>query len=164
MRRLYWFWSSLPMAARLQFFVLALILGYNFVAIDLSPANRLFGAPFWMTTVPLIVTMIAVGRLLLPLMMAYPLRAQQVLHGFGLAVFGVWLLSQGQWWGRSVIVYLSLIAGLWLEAACSFWFVSEVGRRQELMLAQMSELLAAHSSLPDDEIVSHDDDLTEESR
>ncbi|MBC8116242.1 MAG: hypothetical protein H7062_17785, partial [Candidatus Saccharimonas sp.] len=55
-------------------------------------------------------------------------------------------------------------AGLWLEAACSFWFVSEAGRRQELMLVQMSELLAAHSSLPDDELVPHDDDLTEESR
>jgi hypothetical protein len=164
MRRLYWFWSSLPLAAKLQYFALVLILGYNFVAIDLRPANKLFGAPIWMTTVPLMMTMIVVGRLLLPWMMAHPVRAQQLLHGFGLTVFGVWLFSQGQWWGRAILTYLSLMAGLWLEAACSFWFVSEAGRRQELMLAQMSELLAAHAELPPDELDPHDNDRTEESR
>ncbi len=164
MRRPYWFWSSLPLAAKLQYFGLALILGYNFVAIDLRAGNLWFGAPIWMITVPVMAIMILLGRLLLPLMMAHPARAQQFLQAFGLTVFGVWLLSQGQRWGRLHLTYVSLIGGLWLEAACSFWFISEVGRRHELIQAQMSEMLAANPSSPPDEPDPNDDDLTEESR
>lgn len=138
--------------------VLALVLGYNFAAIDLNPVNRLFGAPLWMTTVPIILAMIVLGRLLLPLMMAHPGRSQQILHGLGLVIFGAWLFGRGQWWGALVITYLALIGGLWLEAACSFWFVSESFRRRELILEHLSELVAGHESQP------MDDDANEEYR
>ena len=164
MRRLYWFCSALTMAAKLQYIALALILGYNFVMIDLNPANQLFGVPLWMTTAPLFVGMIIIGRLLLPLMIAHPTRAQQFLHGFGLTTFGVWVFSHGQWWGGLAITYLSLMGSFWLEAACSFWFISEMGRMQEMMLAQMSGLVSSLSSSSHDEPDTNDDDLTEEPR
>ena len=144
MRRFFWFWSALPLSSRMQFFVLALILGYNFVQIDLNPNITLFGSPLWMTTVPIIVAATVMGRLLLPVMMAHPTRAQQFLHGFGLAIFGLWLFSSGQWWGQSILMYLGFIGGMWLEAACSFWFVSEVKRREELFHGQMAELASRY--------------------
>lgn len=142
MRRFSWFWSALPLGSKLQFFVLALILGYNFVQIDLNPVNRLFGSPLWVMTVPIIVAAIVTGRLLLPVMMAHPTRAQQGLHGFGLLIFGLWLFGRGQWWGQTVLVYLGFIGGMWLEASCSFWFVSEIRRRHELLASQLEELTA----------------------
>ena len=140
MRRFFWFWSALPLGSKLQFFLLALILGYNFVQIDLNPNNVLFGSPLWATTVPIIVAAIVAGRLLLPVMMAHPARAQQLLHGFGLLIFGLWLFGRGQWWGQSILMYLCFIGGMWLEAACSFWFVSEIKRGHDLMVNRFEEL------------------------
>ena len=163
MRRLYWFWSALPLGSRMQFFVLALVLGYNFVQIDLNPGNTLFGSPLWMTTVPIIVAAIVMGRLLLPVMMAHPTRAQQLLHGFGLLIFGLWLFGRGQWWGQSILMYLGFIGGMWLEAACSFRFVSEVKRRHDLMLSHVEELAeqaASHRAETNDDTkdFTEDDD------
>ena len=163
MRRIVWFWKALPVGARMQQAVLVLVLGYNFVAIDLNPANRLFGSPLWMTTVPIVLAMIVLGRFLLPLMMSYPERSQQILHGLGLAIFGVWVFSRGQWWGGLVLTYLALIGGLWLEAACSFWFVSETFRRREIFLEHLSELVTAQGSLPTDDQPT-DEDANEEYR
>ncbi len=158
MQRLVWFLRALPLAAKLQQAVFVLILAYNFTMIDLNPANQLFGSPLWMTTVPIIVAMIVLARLLLPMMMAHPQRTQQFLRGLGLMVFGTWLFGQNQWWGRMVVTYLGLIGGLWFEAAASFWFVSEMQRRQELMLSGLAELMANHEPTHSDEPVTESDD------
>ena len=146
MQRLVWFMRALPLGAKMQQAVFALILAYNFTVVDLNPANRFLGSPLWMTTVPIILAMIVLARLLLPVMMAHPQRAQQFLQAFGLVVFGVWLLSSGQWWGRLILTYFCLIGGLWFEAAASFWFVSEMQRRQELILAGLTEMFVNRES------------------
>lgn len=158
MRRIIWFLRALPLGAKLQQAVFALILAYNFIAIDLNPINRLFGSPLWMTTVPIIIAMIVLSRLMLPLMMAHPHRSQQFLQGFGLVIFGVWLFGRSQWWGALVITYLGLVAGLWLEAAASFWFVSEIQRRQELVMSSLSELMASADSTELNDSENEDDD------
>ncbi len=157
MRRVLWFLRALPLRAKLQQTVLLLILAYNFTMIDMNPANRLFGSPLWMTTVPIIVAMIVLARLLLPLMMAHPQRTQQFLQALGLIVFGAWLLGKNQWWGQMVVTYLGLIGGLWLEAAASFWFVSEIQRRQELALAALTEVMENIEPAPTDEAEGDDD-------
>lgn len=158
MQRFVWFLRALPWGAKLQQAVVVLILGYNLTVIDMNPANQLFGAPLWMTTVPIIVAMIVLARLLLPVMMAHPVRAQQFLHALGLIVFGVWLLGRGQWWGRLIVTYLGVIAGFWFEAAASFWFVSEIQRRQELMLAGLAEMMENQEPSDVDEPMDEDDD------
>ena len=157
MRRVLWFLRALPLRAKLQQTVLLLILAYNFTMIDMNPANRLFGSPLWMTTVPIIVAMIVLARLLLPLMMAHPQRTQQFLQALGLIVFGAWLLGKNQWWGQMVVTYLGLIGGLWLEAAASFWFVSEIQWRQELALAALTEVMENIEPAPTDEAEGDDD-------
>ena len=157
MRRVIWFLRALPLGAKLQQAVLLLILAYNFTMIDLNPANRLFGSPLWMTTVPIIVAMIVLARLLLPVMMAHPQRTQQFLQALGLIVFGAWLLGKNQWWGQMVVTYLGLIGGLWLEAAASFWFVSEIQRRQELALAALTEMMENIEPTPPNEAEGDDD-------
>ncbi len=151
MRRVIWFLRALPLGAKLQQAVLLLILAYNFTMIDLNPANRLFGSPLWMTTASIIVAMIVLARMLLPVMMAYPQRTQQFLQALSLIVFGAWLLGKNQWWGRMVVTYLGLIGGLWLEAAASFWFVSEIQRRQELAMAALTEMVENIEPAPTDE-------------
>ena len=157
MQRFIWFFRALPWGAKLQQAVLLLILAYNFTMIDMNPANRLFGSPLWMTTVPIIVAMIVLARLLLPVMMAHPQRTQQFLQALGLIVFGAWLLGKNQWWGQMVVTYLGLIGGLWLEAAASFWFVSEIQRRQELAMAALTEMMENIEPTPTVEAEADDD-------
>ncbi len=157
MRRVIWFLRALPLGAKLQQAVLLLILAYNFTMIDLNPANRLFGSPLWMTTASIIVAMIVLARMLLPVMMAYPQRTQQFLQALSLIVFGAWLLGKNQWWGRMVVTYLGLIGGLWLEAAASFWFVSEIQRRQELAMAALTEMVENIEPAPTDEADGDDE-------
>ena len=157
MRRVIWFLRALPLGAKLQQAVLLLILAYNFTMIDLNPANRLFGSPLWMTTASIIVAMIVLARMLLPVMMAYPQRTQQFLQALSLIVFGAWLLGKNPWWGRTVVTYLGLIGGLWLEAAASFWFVSEIQRRQELAMAALTEMVENIEPAPTDEADGDDE-------
>ena len=159
MQRIVWFLRALPLGAKLQQAVVVLILVYNLTVIDMNPVNRLFGSPLWMTTVPIILAMIVLARLLLPVMMARPVRSQQFLQALGLIVFGVWLLSRGQWWGGLILTYLGIIAGFWFEAAASFWFVSEMQRRQELVLSGLVEFMANHepSDAGENEIDADDD-------
>ena len=161
MQRIVWFLRALPPGAKLQQAVVVLILVYNLTMIDMNPANRLFGLPLWMTTLPIIISMIVLARLLLPVMMARPVRTQQFLHAFGLIVFGVWLLSRGQWWGGKILTYLGIIAGFWFEAAASFWFVSQMQRLHEAIMAA-EEFLANHEPSDSDELDDESDDGLED--
>jgi hypothetical protein len=139
MRRVLLFWNGLPTTSKLQFFALGLVLGYAFVANDLNPANRFFGRSLWQFTVPIIFGAFVLARLLLPVMMRFPVRAQQVLNGFGLVVFGVWMFSANQWWGRLILTYFGIIGGMWLDASCWFWFVSEMKQREAILLEQLRQ-------------------------
>ncbi len=143
MRRPYLFWSGLPLASKLQFFAVGLILGY-WLWIDFQ-----FG--LLKLALPIAFAMLAVSRLLLPLMMAHPERAQQVLNGFGLATFAVWLIGRDQMWGRLIVTHLGLTAAMWLDLGCWFWFVSEIKLREERLLRQLTELrLSSTESLDED--------------
>ena len=136
-----WFWSGLSLAARLQYIALVLFLGTMFVIRDLDPRMRWFGLPLWQITGPLILLMLALGRILLPLMLRSPQRTQRFLSFFGLAVFVLGVVSANQRWGRLLIVYLTLTLALWLDVSCSFWFISEIQRR----LQGLRESLKTHS-------------------
>ena len=145
--------------------LVVLILGYNFAVVDLNPANRFFGEPLWKTTVPIIVAMVVLSRLLLPVMMLRPARTQQVLHALGLLTFGVWLFVTLQRGGMPLLLYLAdIVAGFWFVSAASFWFVSENQRRQELALSELTKLFAhgevAHSDEAD---LESDDDTPDDS-
>lgn len=139
-----------------------LILGYNFVVVDLNPGHRFLGSPLWMTTVPIIVSMVVLSRLLLPAMMLWPPRTQQLLQGLGLLVFGVWLVWTLQWGGLPFWLYLGdLVAGFWFVTAASFWFLSESQRRQELVMSEFARLLASGTAaLPHETDI--DDDATDD--
>ncbi len=146
--------------------LVVLILGYNFAVVDLNPGNRFFGNPLWMTTVPIIVSMIVLSRLLLPAMMARPARAQQVLQGLGLLVFGVWLVWTLLWGGMPFLLYLGdIVAGFWFVTAASFWFVSETQRRQELVLSELTKLFAnGEATFSNESDFESDDHTTGDSR
>ena len=150
----------------MQQMLVVLILGYNFAVVDLNPGNRFFGNPLWMTTVPIIVSMIVLSRLLLPAMMVRPARTQQVLQGLGLLVFGVWLVWTLQWGGMPFLLYLGdLVAGFWFVTAASFWFVSENQRRQELALSELTKLFTnGEATFSNETDFESDDHTTGDSR
>lgn len=127
MRRFYYFWSGLPLASKLQFVAMGIILGWIFVSIDLK--NHLLGIPLWQVTGSLILGTFVVGRLLTPLMMRYPTQAQRALWWFGMLVFCLGLYSSTQAWRRVMIVHLGLTTAMWLDASCWFWFISESQKR-----------------------------------
>jgi len=164
MQRIVWFLRALPPGAKPQQALVVLILGYNFVVVDLNPGNRFLGSPLWMTTVPIIVSMIALSRLLLSAMMPRPARTQQVLQGLGLLVFGVWLVWTLQWGGMPFFLYLGdMVAGFWFVTAANFWFVSETQRRQELAMSELTELLAKGTVVFSDETdIDRDDHATDD--
>lgn len=139
MRRILCFFRALNFSGKLQYGLWLLILGFNFWQSDLNPGNRLFGLPLWMITAPMYLLMILIARALLPVMMARPQKAQQILQGFGLLLFGFWLFSRGQAWGRSFLAFFGISCGFWLETAASFWFISECQQRMEATMAGMSE-------------------------
>ena len=143
LRRPWLFWSGLPVASQLMFLAVFLLLGY-WISIDIQ-----FG--LWPVTFPLIVGAIALSRLLLPLMMKYPDRAQQFLGFLGLAVMGAYLLCQREWWWRTVLAHFGRTATLWFHTSCYFWFVSEIKRREKLIHGRMAELAAQHGEATDDE-------------
>jgi len=162
MRRVLLFWTGLPTSSKLQFAALGLILGYAFVSNDLNPANKFLGRSLWQFTVPMILGAIILGRMLLPAMLRYPERAQQVLNGFGLLVFGVWIVSANQWWGRLIVTYFGIIGGMWFDASCWFWFVSEMKHREAVLLEQLLQL-SEQTLVADDGPPLHDgDDQNEE--
>ncbi|MBS0201325.1 MAG: hypothetical protein JSS49_00390 [Planctomycetes bacterium] len=136
MRRLGYFLSGLPLGAKLQFLALGMILGLVFINRDLNPRMQWFGLPLWQITVPLILGVFVLGRLLLPLMMWQPKRAQGLLRWLGMLVLGIGLLSMFQWWGRLLIVHVGLTTAMWLDASCWFWFISEIQKRTVAMSDQ----------------------------
>jgi len=131
MQRLRYFWTGLPLASKLQFVALGLILGAAFVHRDL--VLRWFGLPLWQITVPLILMTIVLGRLLLPWMLRNHRRAQWMLSWSGTIVFGLGLLGTMQWWGRLLITHVFLTTAMWLNASCWFWFISELQRQSALI-------------------------------
>lgn len=143
MRRFGYFWTGLPLASKLQFVAMGLILGSVFVERDLK--LRWFGLPLWQITIPLILGTFLLGRMLLPLMLWRPIPAQRFLYWLGITVFLVGLLSMTQRWGRMMIVHVGLTTAMWLDASCWFWFVSEIQKRTQAM-----------QSPPDDESAAFD--------
>ena len=137
MQRLRYFWSALPLWSKLQYLVLAAFLAYTFVSIDLNPRKQAFGLKLWQVTLPMICGTILLGRLLLPVMMWNPRRAEQALTGFGLLIFALWVFKRALNL-RLVITYLGLMGGLWLDASCWFWFLSEVRRREAELMDQLA--------------------------
>lgn len=127
MRRIYYFWSGLPLGSKLQFAAMGILLGWIFISIDLK--NHLLGIPLWQVTGSLILGTFVTGRLLMPLMVRYPTQAQRALWWFGMLVFCLGLYSSTQAWRRVMIVHLGLTMAMWLDASCWFWFISEVQRR-----------------------------------
>lgn len=131
MQRLRYFWTGLPLASKLQFIALGLILGSVFVNRDL--ALRWFGLPLWQITTPLILVTIVLGRLLLPWMLRHPQQAQSILSWSGMIVFSLGLVGTMQWWGRLLITHVFLTTAMWLNASCWFWLISEIQRRNALL-------------------------------
>jgi len=151
MRRFGYFWSGLPLGSKLQFVALGLILGSVFWNRDLNPARRWFGRPLWQVTVPLILLMFVLGRLLLPLMLRSPLRTQRALYRFGMLVFVLGIYASTQRWGRLMITHVSLSLAMWLDVSCWFWFISEIQiRAAELLSRQSKENSADDDSESDD--------------
>lgn len=131
MRRLGYFWSGLPLSSKLQYLALGLILGTLFVRRDLNPANRFLGLPLWKITVPLILGTFVLGRLLLPVMLLHPVRAQRVLYLFGMMLFAVGLFIATR--KLVMITHLGMTCAMWLDASCWFWFISEIQLRVAAM-------------------------------
>jgi hypothetical protein len=150
MRRLRYFWSGLPSTSKLQFFVLALILGSAFISNDLNPKFKAFGFKLWQVTVPMICGTILMGRLLMPVMMWNPSRAERMLSGFGLLVFALWIYSSIQK-AQVVGIYLSAIGALWLDASCWFWFISEIRLRDAAWQNQFEHAAIETPTENDDE-------------
>lgn len=150
MRRLVYFWKGLPPASKLQFLAMVLVLGSIFVTKDMHPRRRAFGVPLWQVTAPLIVGTFVLARLLLPLMLLSPLRAQRVFSWFGMSIFFVSILSMNQRWGRMLITHLGITIAMWLDVWCWFWFVSEIQWRAAL-LSQQQGSFAASEHHRDDE-------------
>ena len=146
MQRLRYFWTGLPLASKLQFIALGLILGAVFVKRDLE--LRWFGLPLWQITTPLILVTIVLGRLLLPWMLRRPRQAQWILSWSGRIVFVLGLVGTMQWWGRLLITHVFLTTAMWLNASCWFWFSSEIQRRIEAL---------ASGGLPESESMADDD-------
>lgn len=136
LRRPWLFCASLPLASKLMFLAVFLLLGY-WMSVDIQTG-------YWRVTVPLIGGAVLLSRLLLPLMIRFPERAQQVLGLLGLVIMGLYLLCQNEWWWRTVLAHLGRTAMLWFHTSCYFWFVSEIKLREETFLRQMSELAAFH--------------------
>lgn len=136
MRRFGLFWSGLPLASKLQFLVLGLVLGSVFVNRDLN--RQWFGLPLWKITVPMIMGTFVLGRILLPVMLWHPERTQRILYWLGMVVFCVGLYSTTQRWGRLMITHVGLTTAMWLDASCWFWFISEIQMRVVAMLAAES--------------------------
>lgn len=144
MRRLGLFWSGLPLASKLQFLVLGLILGSVFVNRDLQ--RQWFGLPLWKITVPLILGTFVLGRILLPVMLWHPERTQRVLYWLGMTVFCIGLYSATQRWGRLMLTHVGLTTAMWLDASCWFWFISEIQARVVAMLATQGQGLDDENS------------------
>ena len=157
MRRLGYFWRGLPLGSKLQFLAMALILGSVFVTQDLRPRPRVFGLLLWQVTAPLIISAFVLGRLLLPLMLRHPERAQRILSWFGMTVFLVSLLSINQRWGRIVLTHLGLTFGMWLDVSCWFWFISEIQQRA----AKLEQQLDAQSGTDNEPETDFDDEEPE---
>lgn len=136
MRRLGDFWAGLSLGSKLQFLVLGLVLGSVFVAKDLNPRNHVLGVPLWQVTVPLILGMFVLGRLLLPIMLSHPKRTQWLLFWFGMLVFIVGLIVATLPLRRLLITHLTLTSAMWLDVSCWFWFISEIQRRVSALSAQ----------------------------
>lgn len=147
MQRVGNFWNGLTLASRLQYLAFAIVLGALYVQRDLNPANRVFGHPLWHLTLVLIVLMVIAGRLLLPLMMRFPTATRWMLGLFGVAVF---VLSFYLATRRLILLtHLILTAALWLDASCSFWFISEVQRRAEQFGDDVGDETATGAPPPD---------------
>ena len=155
MQRLGYFVSGLPLASKLQFLALGLILGLVFWNRELNPAMQWFGLPLWQITVPLMLAAFVFGRILLPLMLWKPERAQRLLGWFGMLVMGVGFLSMYQWWGRLMIVHVGLTTALWLDASCWFWFISE---NQKRLVAMQDQSREPDAPMDDEEQYSEFDD------
>src|SRR5689334_8051909 len=123
MRRVLCFWRAVPLSAKFQYFAMALIVGYAFYMKDMHPRNKLFGVPLWQVSGPMILGTIIIGRMLLPLMMMNPARAQRTLQWFGRFVFVMWIFSIFQQ-RRLIISYQAMSGVIWLEVSCWFWFIS----------------------------------------
>ena len=164
MRRLGCFWSGLPLASKLQYLLLGLMLGSVFVRRDLNPANRFLGLPLWQITVPLILGMFVLGRMLLPVMLLHPVRTQRVLYLFGISLFaaGLFLATRR----LVMITHLGMTCALWLDAGCWFWFISEIQLRVAAMKSRQPAPVARErgSESGDDEQDEDNGNAEEESR
>jgi hypothetical protein len=138
MRRLLYFWTGMPLASKLQSFALAVILGYAFVANDLNPRNQLVGFKLWQITAPMILLSILLGRILMPVMVRNPARTEKLLGGLGIIILVLWVFSAAQK-PRVILTYLGLTGGMWLEASCWFWFMSEIRLREAAFLNEFAD-------------------------
>lgn len=143
LKRAWLFWSGLPLASKLMFTAVFLLLGY-WISVDIQ-------FNLWPVTLPLIGGAILLSRLLLPLMMKYPDRAQQFLGLLGLSIMGAYLLCQREWWWRTVFAHFGRTAALWFHTSCYFWFISEIKLREEGFLRQVSEMASQYDHSSDDE-------------
>lgn len=151
MNRIRDFWSGLTLAQRLQCLVMGLILGTLFVFNDLNPRNRILEIPLWQVTVPVILSAILLGRLLLPVMLWAPSRTQQLLSISGFMIFGLSLYAGMQGFGRIILVHLCYTLAMWLDVSCWFWFSSEIQRLAARMLADPEITPPQDDGLTDDE-------------
>jgi len=133
------FWSGLSWFSRLQYLILAAILALVFWLKDLNPKNTLLGRPLWQFTVVLILFTIGVSRLLLPMMIWRPQWTSRILSTFGLGLFVAGYYGATQWWGRTLLAHFGFTMGLWLDAGCWFWFISELRGRAESQPTDVEE-------------------------
>lgn len=152
MQRLWLFWRGLSLGSKLQYVALGLILATVFVMRDMNPRMRWFGLPLWQITLPLILLTFVLGRMLLPLMLWHPTRTQSILSVFGWVIFGLGIVAASQRWGRRLmIVQVGLTTAMWLDASCSFWFVSEIQWRALALVAAQSTMAGDNRFVSDEE-------------
>ena len=123
MRRLDLFLGFLSWGSRLQMLAVLLILGF-WIWLDIQRG-------IWPVSIAIILFAAFIGRILMPLMVAYPRQSFRIWGSFGIVYLVIYLVARDQWWWRTVLAHFCRQFFLWLELSCGYWFVSELRLRQE---------------------------------